>query len=46
MFKNIAARLAKAEHAVKTLVRAPTLTVPKAMFLAKFSKKDIADKSV
>ena len=46
MNQNSAAYLAKVDYAVKTLLKAPGLTVPEAMKLADFSKKYIADKTV
>ena len=46
MYQNSAAHLARVEHAVKTLLKAPSLTVPEAMYLAKFSKNDIANESI
>ena len=46
MSQNSAAHLARVEHAVKTLLKAPSLTVPEAMYLAKFSKNDIANESI
>ena len=33
----------KVQAAVKVLIRAPTLSVPEAMTLAKFSDEDVAD---
>ena len=46
MSKNSAAREAKIEHCVQTLLRAPMLTVPEGMILARFSQKDVADASL
>ena len=46
MSQNSAAHLARVEHAVKTLLKAPSLTVLEAMYLAKFSKNDIANESI
>ncbi len=45
MSKKSAELEAKFEIAVKTLLKAPNLTVSEAMLVAKFSTKDIADKS-
>jgi len=44
MLKKSAALEAKFEIAVKTLLKAPNLTVPEAMLVAKFSTKDITNK--
>jgi hypothetical protein len=46
MSKNESALEAKFEIAVKTLLKAPNLTVPEAMLVAKFSTKDIENKSM
>jgi hypothetical protein len=46
MSKKSAALEAKFEIAVKTLLKAPKLTVSEAMLVAKFSTKDIADKNM
>ena len=46
MPKKSAALEAKFEIAVKTLLKAPNLTVPEAMLVAKFSKYDIENKSM
>ena len=46
MYQNSAAYLAKVDHAVKTLLKAPGLLVPEAMKLANFSKSVIADDNV
>ncbi len=46
MSKKSAALEAKFEIAVKTLLKAPNLTVSEAMLAAKFSTKDIADKNM
>ena len=46
MSQNSAAHLARVEHAVKTLLKAPNLTVPEAMYLAKFLEEDIANESI
>ena len=46
MYQNSAAYLAKVDHAVKTLLKAPGLSVPEAMKLADFSKSVIADENV
>ena len=46
MPKKSAACEAKIEHCVKTLLRAPMLTVPEVMILARFSQKDVADESL
>ena len=46
MSQNSAAQLAKVECAVKHLLKLSALTVPQAMKLADFYKKDIADKTV
>ncbi len=46
MSKKSAALEAKFEIAVKTLLKAPMLTMPEAMLVAKFSAKDIANKSM
>jgi hypothetical protein len=46
MSKKSAALEAKFGIAVKTLMKAPMLTVPEAMLVAKFSTKDIANKSM
>jgi hypothetical protein len=46
MSKKSAALEAKFEIAVKTLLKAPMLTVPEAMIVAKFLTKDIANKSM
>ena len=46
MSKKSAALEAKFEIAVKTLLKAPNLTVQKAMLVAKFSTKDIENKSM
>ena len=43
MSQNSAAHLARVEHAVKTLLKAPALTVSQAMILAHFSKKGVAN---
>ena len=44
--KSAAALEAKFEIAVKTLLKAPNLTVQEAMLVAKFSTKDIENKSM
>jgi len=46
MTKKSAALEAKFEIAVKTLLKAPNLTVQEAMLVAKFSTKDIENKSM
>ncbi len=46
MYQNSAAHLARVEHAVKTLLKAPNLMVPEAMYLAKFLEEDIANESI
>ncbi len=46
MSKKSAALEAKFEIAVKTLLKAPNLTVPEAMLVAKFSKNNIKNKSM
>ena len=46
MSKKSAALEAKFEIAVKTLLKAPNLTVQEAMLVAKFSTKDIENKSM
>ena len=46
MSQNSAAYLAKADYAVKTLLKAPAISVLKSMKLADFSKSVIADKNV
>ena len=46
MSKKSAVLEAKFEIAVKTLLKVPMLTVPEAMLVAKFSTKDIANKSM
>ena len=46
MSKKSAALEAKFEIAVKTILKAPNLTVPEAMLVAKFSTKDIETKSM
>ena len=46
MSQNSAAHLARVEHAVKTLLKAHNLTVPEAMYLAKFLEEDIANESI
>ena len=46
MSKRSVALEAKFEIAVKTLLEAPNLTVPEAMLVAQFSKKDIENKSM
>jgi hypothetical protein len=46
MSKKSAALEAKFDIAVKTLLKAPKLTVPEAMLAAKFSTKDIENKSM
>ena len=44
--QNSAEHLARVEHAAKTLLKAPNLTMPEAMYLAKFSEEDIANESI
>ena len=46
MSQNSAAYLAKVDYAEKTLLKAPALSVPKAMKLADFLKSVIADKNM
>jgi hypothetical protein len=46
MSKKSAALEAKFEIAVKSLRKVPMITVPEAMQVAKFSTKDIANKSM
>ena len=46
MSQNIAAYLAKVDYDVKTLLKAPALSVPKVMKLADFSKSVIADENM
>ncbi len=46
MSKKSAALEAKFEIAVKTILKAPSLTVVEAMLVAKFSTKDIENKSM
>ncbi len=46
MSKKSAALEAKFEIAVKTLLKAPNLTVPEAMLVPKFSKNNIENKSM
>jgi hypothetical protein len=47
MSKNSAAHQKKVEHAVRKILKAPGLSIPDAMVLANFSKKeDVANKTV
>jgi hypothetical protein len=46
MSKKSAALEAKFDIAVKTLLKAPKLTVPEAVLVAKFLTKDIENKSM
>jgi hypothetical protein len=46
MSKNSAAHQKKFVHAMQVLQKAPDISVSKAMILAQFLKKDIADESV
>jgi hypothetical protein len=41
MSKNIAAHQKKVEHAVRKILKAPGLSIPDAIVLANFSKKDV-----
>ena len=46
MSKNSAAHQKKVEHAVRKILKAPGLSIPDAMVLANFLKKDVANKTV
>ena len=46
MSKNSAAHQKKVEHAVQKILKAPGLSIPDAMVLANFSKKDVANKTL
>jgi hypothetical protein len=46
MSKNIAAHQRKVEHSVRKILKAPGLSIPDAMVLANFSKKDVANETV
>ena len=46
MSKNIAAHQRKVEHAVRKILKAPGLSIPDAMVLANFSKKDVAKETL
>jgi hypothetical protein len=46
MSKNSAAHQKKVEHAVRKILKAPDLSIPDAMVLANFSKKDVANETV
>jgi hypothetical protein len=46
MSKNSAAHQKKVEHAVRKILKAPGLSIPDAMVLANFSKKDVANKTL
>jgi hypothetical protein len=46
MSKNIAAHQKKVEHAVQKILKAPGLSIPDAIVLANFSKKDVANKTL
>jgi hypothetical protein len=45
MSKNSAAHQKKVEHAVWKILKAAGLSIPDAMVLAKFSKKDVANET-
>ena len=46
MSKNSAAHQKKVEHAVRKLLKAPGLSIPNAMVLANFLKKDVANETL
>ena len=46
MSKNSAAHQKKVEHAVRKILKAPGLSIPDAMVLANFSKKDVAKETL
>jgi len=46
MSKNSAAHQKKVEHNVREILKAPGLSIPDAMVLANFSKKDVANKTL
>ena len=46
MSKNSAAHQKKAEHAVRKILKAPGLSIPEAIVLANFLKKDVANTTV
>jgi len=46
MSKNSATHQKKVEHAVRKILKAPGLSIPDAMVLAIFSKKDVANKTL
>ena len=46
MSKNSAAHQKKVEHAVRKILKAPGLSIPNAMVLANFSKKDVAKETL
>jgi hypothetical protein len=43
---NSAAHQKKVEHAVRKILKAPGLSIPDAMVLANFSKKDVAKETL
>ena len=46
MSMNSAAHQKKVEHAVRKILKAPDLSIPDAMVLANFLKKDVANETV
>ena len=46
MSKNSAAHQKKVEHAARKILKVPGLSIPDAMVLANFSKKDVANKTL